>query len=68
MDGLVSTGKIIPFTILKRIFANIKELSKNFINILNPIVDKGSALTRENIRSFKIKFVVEAITICKSKK
>jgi hypothetical protein len=41
IDGLVSTGNQIPYTILKRIFANIKLFPKNFINIFNTAVDNS---------------------------
>ena len=41
MDGLVSTGKQIPYTILKIIFANKKKNYNYFINILIWPVDKG---------------------------
>jgi len=40
MDGLVSTGKEFPITILEIIFFNQKIFPKYFINILKPIVDK----------------------------
>jgi hypothetical protein len=40
IDGLVSTGNQIPFTILKRIFATVKLFPKNFINILKRTVEK----------------------------
>ena len=40
MDGLVSTGKQIPYTILKIIFAITKKKFNYFINILNRAVDK----------------------------
>ena len=43
IDGLVSTGNQIPYTILKRIFANIKLFPKNFINIFNTAVDNSHA-------------------------
>jgi hypothetical protein len=46
IDGLVSTGNQIPYTILKRIFANIKLFPKNFINILNCVVDNSSVFAR----------------------
>ena len=42
IDGLVSTGNQIPYTILKRIFANIKLFPKNFINIFFIAVDNGN--------------------------
>ena len=45
MDGLVSTGKLIPSTILKRIFANQKIFPRNFIHILSIAVDKQLFLT-----------------------
>jgi hypothetical protein len=45
IDGLVSTGNQIPFTILKRIFANIKLFPKNFINIFNNAVDNSTCFT-----------------------
>ncbi len=34
----------IPYTILKRIFANIKLFPKNFIHILNVAVDNSHAI------------------------
>jgi len=40
IDGLVSTGNQIPYTILKIIFANQKIFSNYFIHILNMPVDK----------------------------
>lgn len=40
MDGLVSTGKQIPYTILKKIFANKKIFLNYFINIFILLVDK----------------------------
>jgi hypothetical protein len=43
IDGLVSTGNQIPYTILKRIFANIKLFPKNFINIFFIAVDNGGS-------------------------
>ncbi len=43
MDGLVSTGKQIPCTILKNIFANQKKFSNYFINIFIWLVDKAVA-------------------------
>ncbi|GAB2837836.1 hypothetical protein GCM10027043_46090 [Ferruginibacter profundus] len=42
IDGLVSTGNQIPYTILKRIFANIKLFPKNFINIFYIAVDNST--------------------------
>jgi hypothetical protein len=44
IDGLVSTGNQIPYTILKRIFANIKLFPKNFINIFYVAVDNRRAV------------------------
>ena len=44
IDGLVSTGNQIPYTILKRIFANIKIFPKNFINIFILPVDNRTLL------------------------
>ena len=41
IDGLVSTGNQIPFTILKIIFPNQKIFRKNFIHILFYAVDKS---------------------------
>jgi len=41
MDGLVSTGKEFPYTILKIIFSNTKIFCNFFINILFRVVDKG---------------------------
>ena len=41
MDGLVSTGIGIPYTILKIIFANRKKNYNYFINILICLVDKA---------------------------
>jgi len=35
MDGLVSTGNKIPYTILKIIFTNKKQLGINFIHIFH---------------------------------
>ncbi len=40
MDGLVSTRKKIPYTILKIIFSNKKNFGNYFINILFFVVDK----------------------------
>ncbi|HUS00711.1 MAG TPA: hypothetical protein VMY77_03245, partial [Chitinophagaceae bacterium] len=40
MDGLVSTGKKFPYTILKIIFSNKKIFDHFFINILFGLVDK----------------------------
>jgi len=40
MDGLVSTGKKIPYTIIKIIFFNVKDFTHYFINILIIVVDK----------------------------
>jgi len=40
IDGLVSTGNQIPYTILKRIFPNRKIFLKFFINIFFYPVDK----------------------------
>ncbi len=40
MDGLVSTGTQIPYTILKIIFAITKNFFNYFINILIGAVDK----------------------------
>jgi hypothetical protein len=45
MDGLVSTGTLIPFTILKRNFANEKNIFMFFINILILTVDKRSKIS-----------------------
>ena len=45
MDGLVSTGKQIPYTILKNIFANQKIFFNYFINILIWLVDKAKAFS-----------------------
>ena len=42
MDGLVSTGNQIPFTILEIIFPNEKNIDKYFINIFFMAVDKGA--------------------------
>jgi hypothetical protein len=44
IDGLVSTGNQIPYTILKRIFANIKLFPKNFINIFFIAVDNSNMI------------------------
>jgi hypothetical protein len=44
IDGLVSTGNQIPYTILKRIFANIKLFPKNFINIFFIAVDNSHSI------------------------
>ncbi len=41
MYGLVSTGNKFPYTILKIIFANQKNISIYFIHILNIAVDKA---------------------------
>jgi hypothetical protein len=41
IDGLVSTGNQIPYTILKINFANQKIFLNYFIHILNMVVDKG---------------------------
>ena len=41
IDGLVSTGNQISYTILKRIFANIKLFLKNFIHIFFIAVDNS---------------------------
>ncbi|HNA16606.1 MAG TPA: hypothetical protein PKG89_09285, partial [Ferruginibacter sp.] len=40
IDGLVSTGNKIPYTILKRNFSNRKIFSEYFINIFFLAVDK----------------------------
>jgi len=45
MDGLVSTGKQIPYTILKIIFANKKKNSNYFINIFIRPVDKDDVFS-----------------------
>jgi hypothetical protein len=42
IDGLVSTGNQIPFTILKIIFANEKIFYNYFIHILKRAVDKDA--------------------------
>ncbi len=42
IDGLVSTGNQIPFTILKIIFANQKNFAYYFINIFIYAVDKAA--------------------------
>ena len=42
MDGLVSTGKQIPYTILKKKFANMKNFFNYFINIFIWLVDKDT--------------------------
>lgn len=42
MYGLVSTGNKFPYTILKIIFANQKNISIYFIHILNIAVDKAN--------------------------
>jgi len=42
IDGLVSTGNQIPYTILKINFANEKIILNYFIHILNQAVDKGT--------------------------
>jgi hypothetical protein len=44
MDGLVSTGKKFPYTIIKIIFSIIKIFINYFINILIFVVDNGMAL------------------------
>jgi hypothetical protein len=44
IDGLVSTGNQIPYTILKRIFANIKLFPKYFINIFFYAVDNSAPI------------------------
>ena len=50
MDGLVSTGIKIPYTILKIIFSNTKIFGNFFINNLPGFVDKGRAVTRNKNR------------------
>lgn len=44
MDGLVSTGTQIPYTILKNYFANWKNLFIYFINIFILPVDKDAVI------------------------
>jgi len=44
MDGLVSTGTKIPYTILKINFPNRKIFLIFFINIFFIVVDKGSRI------------------------
>ncbi len=57
MDGLVSTGKQIPYTILKNIFANRKIFFNYFINILIWLVDKAIVffilVNKKNVPSLK---------------
>jgi hypothetical protein len=45
MDGLVSTGKQFPCTILKKIFAIPKIFLNYFINIFIWLVDKETAFS-----------------------
>ena len=55
IDGLVSTGNQIPYTILKIIFANQKIFYNYFIHILNRAVDKGAAFSLNNQANKNIK-------------
>jgi hypothetical protein len=60
IDGLVSTGNQIPFTILKIIFANQKIFRNYFIHILNRAVDKGAGffINNQENRNIKKRFAV----------
>jgi hypothetical protein len=57
IDGLVSTGNQIPYTILKIIFPNEKIFHWFFINIFFHAVDKGS-LTHEVFLNLNLFFIV----------
>ena len=62
MDGLVSTGKQIPYTILKIIFANKKKNLNYFINILIWPVDKGTVFSQQFLEK-KDRIFFKPITI-----
>lgn len=57
MDGLVSTGKKFPYTILKIIFSNKKIFDHFFINILLRLVDKDERLFDRIFHFFVIDFL-----------
>lgn len=52
MDGLVSTGKEFPYTILKINFSNTKIFDNFFINILFFVVDKDQAFCSKHFHFF----------------
>ena len=58
MDGLVSTGILIPGTILKIIFPFQKIFPKNFIHILIVVVDKQRLLYIVNLYFMQCLFVL----------
>jgi hypothetical protein len=65
IDGLVSTGNQIPYTILKIIFPNEKIFQWFFINIFFCAVDKGSLthVVFSNLILFFIVFDAEYFSV-----
>ncbi len=57
MNGLVSTGNQIPFTILKRIFSKRKKILINFIHIFFWRVDKDGMMKYKK-QSYKNRLLV----------
>jgi hypothetical protein len=67
IDGLVSTGKKFPYTILKINFALRKNICNFFINILKWCVDKhrnkikNLQATVEETLNFLLKFLIKIL-------
>jgi hypothetical protein len=62
MYGLVSTGNKFPYTILKIIFANQKNILSYFMHILNFAVDKAEHFSPDDfeLRAFQTYCFVSA--------